>query len=260
MKLIWQKSGDFIEIQPLNLAVAEYFFENCKKINQNIFYSENKINTNQILEDLVLSLKKINEIFELFKINDLKLSISFNQDELNLLHERWVLINRKYPMLGSLIEKKQKGSKKCLDEINILIHELETSFELTLTNNSSVYFVNNFGPEVTSFDKANIFLAYKNLGRQSYDKFINFDKSTKNLDRNDFIELGGYIKINLQRPQSVPVSPDYISWCNNNNIVFPYGDKINLGNFLNIEENLTKYRQLFNKNFCLEKNEVIFEL
>lgn len=260
MKLIWKNSGDFIQIEPINLEVSQYYFTNWKKHNSDIFINEKPFKVDKILNELKFCLNKINNVLDFFKIKDLNLSLSLNQDDLNLLHEHWVLLNRKYPSLGNLLEKKEKGSKKYLDDINELIHELESCFNFILSNNSTKFLPNLFSSTITSFDISNVFLVYKNLGRQSYDKFIHFDKSTQNIDRNDFTELSGYIGINLEKPRSVKISPEYVEWCADNNISYPSGDRINLGNFLNLEKNLTLYRELFYKNFCLENNEVIFEL
>jgi hypothetical protein len=258
MKLVWQTTGDFIELKILNHDVMYFLINHWETENHNTFYVSEKINIENILKDLQDSLLKTNNLLvNLLKINDLNLPVSFDQDNLNLLHERWVLLHQKYPMLGKLLEKKQKDAEFHLGNINKKIHMLEESFSINIDNRTETPVYNTFNSTITNFDVSNIFLYYKNLGKRTYDKWLTFDKSLKNTDRNDFIEIYGNININLNRPYSGNPSKNYIDWCNANDL-YAAGDKINLANFVDLENNLTIYRELFIKNFSNINNPLKF--
>ena len=115
-------------------------------------------------------------------------------------------------------------------------------------NRSSNFISNIFDETVASFNMSNIFLHKNNLGRFTYEKWQSFDKSLNNIDRNDFKDIPGKIGINLDRPYTIKPNEEYATWCKDNNL-YPAGDRITLANFVNLESNLTIYRELFIKNF-----------
>jgi hypothetical protein len=260
MKLVWKKTGDSIIIENLNNEFNEYCINHWNKNNCNNFFITEPFDINNVLQELKKSLEITNNNLQFFKIYDLNLSISINQDDLNSLHEKWVVLQRKHPMISFLCEKKFKNGKFHFDNVNMKIHELERLFNLILTNNDIKSFTNFFNYNLTSFDAVNVYLKYNNPGRQSYEKWLNFDKSTENIDRNDFNEFYGNVNINLDRAYKKSLPIEYVDWCKKNNIQEYSGDKIVIGNFINLEENLIKYRELFVKNFSVEKNGVMFEL
>lgn len=258
MKLVWEKTGDFIEIDNLNEEFSYFCFEQWKVKSSNKFFVYKDFIANQIFDELKKSLEYTNKNLEFFNLNNLKLPISFQQNELNSLHEEWVILQRKHPMISYLCEKKFKDGKFHFDNINEKIHELEDIFEILLTNNDKNPIVNKFNYNLTSFDSVNVYLQYKNPGRMSFDKWLHFDESLDNVDRNDFREFFGYINVNLNRPFKKTLPNEYVEWCKNKGIESYYGDKIILGNFKNLDKNLNLYRNLFVKNFSDKENSVIF--
>jgi hypothetical protein len=258
MKMVWHKTGDFIELDIINHEVLYFLIENWEKTNCSFFYISESFDISNLLSDLQNSLQKINNLLiNYFKINDLNLSFTLNQDTLNLLHERWVILNQKYPLIKNFLEKKEKNSEFHLENINEAIHKIEHAFYLTTTNRSTKFITSIFDETIATFGLSNIFLHKNNLGKFTYEKWQMFDKSLKNEDCNDFNEFPGKLGINLSRPYNIKPNDEYADWCKENGL-YPAGDRITLANFKNLENNLTMYRQLFVKNFSDIDNPVRF--
>jgi len=258
MKLVWDKTGDFINLEILNHKVFQFLIEYWKSNNSNKFLPHTKFSLDITYKKLKKSLKITNKILKFFKIDDLEIDLNLDQNTLNLLHEKWVILQRKHPMISALCEKKFEGGKFHFDNINHQIHILENGFNFLIGNNDLTAIKNNFD-DITTFNFANIYLEYKNPGRQTFDKWINYDNNVYDIDKNDFSEFYGFVNINLNRPYKKLPPPEYIKWCQDRKIN-AYGDKISLANFENLEYNIKTYRELFLKNFTLSNNYVSFEL
>jgi hypothetical protein len=260
MKLIWEKTGDSIEIIPANISLAELYINSCQNQNQNLFQIKNKFSIENKLIELTEKLSVIIPLLTRIKINDFNFfNVAFDQCNLNLLHQRWVELHIKYPNIKILLGKMNLDAPAAFDRINKLIHEIEQAFRVNLYSEPFLPIPNTLGTDILNFDKANIQIEFNNLGRTTHNKWLNFDNSVNLNDRNDYLEFYGEIKLNLDRTFSTMPELDYLIWCQQRNIKAT-GAYLNLGNFANLEQNLTQYRSLFVKNFNDIDNKVKFEL
>ena len=251
MKLVWKKSGDFIECIPINIGFAEYWIDSQQDF---IWQTTNSVfPQHDLIDELNTLILDVDKELTKIKIRLVDSSITVDQSKINMLHTNCVLLLKKYPNINKLfgISFKNKMSR-----INKALHELEDSWKLQMFTDHEPKIMGYQPP--TIFGKSNIIIPYENLGRSSYNKWANFDNNITE-DTNEFNELHYKVQINLQRPYTTQAPMEYINWCGQLSIA-PKPNELLLANLVNLEENLSTYRALFMKNFVLDNNDVIFTL
>jgi len=256
-KLVWERSGDVIEIQPINQEVYSYFVENLYRTDQN-FYTLPVPHVENLLAELTAHLKSVNHVLQNkfhiqpWSINVLEL---LDQSQLNQVHKMWVELHLRHPNLPVMIEQTLPGCKYQLHRINKCIHELEQSFDSITcrTPNPTVNFFNTFGETILSFDTYSIRVDYNNLGRSTYNKWLNFDNDLDDKDTNNFKEIYTSITVSLARTCTGSAPKEYIDWAKLHNTK-PHGKTLNLAKFDKLDENLLLYRNLFYKNSLITDN------
>jgi len=294
--LIFESSGDVIPLKTINNKTADvlcYYVDYLNKQNLNKFAlvnSGNKID--QAIKKLHATIGECNEfIYELLDsyIPTYSTEDYLDQQVLNKLHADWVnnqsiqyniiekrkkynnsvqteLIHTMFPdeipapLLGTVIEK--LGFKNLYNSINLYVHALESLFskiKFVTADHPWVEFTNPFGSEILTNDIGNFSLSFNHLGRTLYNKFLCFDHNLEFDDENSFDQLLGFVEINLQPPQSIPLSNEYVTWCRAHNKV-PSGDNLNIGNIPDLQARLTDYRKIIfqntlqNNNFSIQLN------
>jgi hypothetical protein len=249
MKLIWQKTGDYIVCDPLDHKFVEYWLENQNKF---VWQTTNCFPQQQLISELSYLVEQIQKDLNKVKIKLIETPIDFNQNTLNILHRRWVQLHIEYPNISTLFDTNFKIS---LNRINKALHELEESWSLKLSSDNTPLTAYDKLPRL--FGQANINLPYENLGRSSYNKWLNFDESLETTDTNNFNELYNKISINLNRSFIIDPPKDYVNWTRNKGFE-AVPNKLQLANFINLDTKQDIYRSLFMKNFVLDLNDVIF--
>jgi hypothetical protein len=256
-KLVWEKTGDVIDINPVNHEVYAYFVENLNQHNQN-FYKLQSLELENQISDLTDHLITVDTFFQT-KFNIQRWDLSdidlLDQCQLNRLHRVWVELHLQYPNIADLSDQINPGMAIQLHKINKGIHKLEESFNWLScrTPDSTVSFFNPFGTKILNFDTAGIQVDYNNLGRSTYNKWKNFDNQVDSNDTNDFKEMYTSIIVSLAPPATGVAPKEYMSWAKDHNIQ-PHGSTLNLAQFDKLEENLLKYRKLFYKNSSITDN------
>lgn len=249
MKMVWQKTGDCIICDPLDHNFVEYWLENQ---NEFIWQTTSCFPQQQLISELSHLVEQVQIDLNKVKIKLIETPINFNQHTLNILHRRWVQLHIEHPNISKLFNGNFKIS---LDRINKVLHELEESWSLRLSSDSNLMPTYNKLPKL--FGQANIKLPYENLGRSSYNKWLNFDESLETTDTNNFNELHNKLFINLNRSYITDPPKDYVSWITNKGFDAVPNDLL-LANFVDLDTKQDIYRALFLKNFVHELNDVIF--
>ena len=101
------------------------------------------------------------------------------------------------------------------------IHALETSFNIInyqdLNQISDIWTIiadNPFPKNILTNNTANLSLTFNHPGRTLYNKYTNFDVNLKYNDENSYNQLLGFVTLSLAPPQTIPLSVEYINWCN----------------------------------------------
>lgn len=248
-KLVWSSTGDEISLIPCNNELYEYFVAQLRLSNTNRYIAQ-YIDHTELFVQLDESLFVVNKILT----SKLKLDIFdiiepnwHDQDLLNRLHRSWVKLHQQYPNINSICEGIEEGSGIHLNRLNKLIHSAEQQFDSLSLVNDTDSFENIFDYDLTMQGIAGLMINYNNLGRSTFNKWLNFDNNYEDSDTNNFKEIYTELTLSLSRPRvyGIPKEFPHTQWQN---------DKIGLANFDKLEENLLNYRQLIYKNFRLASN------
>lgn len=259
--LIWSKSGDEIPLVPIHPEVYSYFVQQLDSLNVNRYVSNKQLDTEQTGKDLSDRLDQISHILkEKFNITDLVVDNPNFHDQalLNRLHTAWVKLHQRYPNIAMLCEKIEEGAAYHIYQINKLVHELEETFNKILLINDVISIPNDFNHDISMFGITNLMINYNNLGRTSFNKWLNFDTVVHDTDTNNYKELYTELTMTLARPRTQTPPVEYVEWARENNVL-AIGETIGLANFDKLEENLLSYRELVYRNTQSLENFIILK-
>ena len=281
-QLVFEKSGDSIPfVTVYNQDLLEYFVNHVDSVSKNKFLNYNLVpKAKKGVGDIKKNFEKTNEILpklidQEFKLPD-SLTDYLDQDFLNRSHHHWVKTqaidlnidhmrfskNKDLSEIGSqlhdmypdeiriikLAEAMIKlGYIDAYEEVNMSIHRLEKylfhHLEFVADDRYAMLenpFVNTM---TTNQDVVNFYFGYTYVGRQAYDKFVCYDTNLDYDDHYNYEQLELTFHINLEKPQTIPFSKEFVTWCNGHNIK-PVGTQIPIGNIDGLEENLFKFRSI----------------
>jgi hypothetical protein len=249
MKLVWQKTGDYINCDPVDHSFVEYWLSEQDRF---IWNTTSVLPQQLLINSLAHLVDRVQLKLSKLKIQLVDSADYTSQSTLNTLHRNWVQLHLDHPNITNVFGHEFKLD---LARINKVLHELEESWKLRLCSD------NNAFPNETTlpnhFGQSNIKLLYENLGRSSYNKWLNFDESLETTDTNNFNELHHMMSVNLNR-SFISEPPDkYVYWALSKGFD-PVPNELLLANFSDLETKQDTYRALFMKNFVLERNDVIF--
>lgn len=253
-KLRWNVTQDAIDLAVVDHRVYEYFKEQLN-VNALNHYSVSHLRYATLSQELQESFGKLQNLFRT-KLHSAFFDFDFDpsdQHDLNRLHRAWVTAHQQYPSIGKLFDP------GFLSRINKLIHYIEestTAFEITSLD-PHFSMPNIFGTDVLRYGKFNITISFNNLGRSSYNKWINDDR-IHGTDTNNFDEFYTTLRINTNPSIELNAPTKYIEWCKFNQMPC-VGNIMPLANFDKLEENLLQYRQLFYRNAVIENNFITLE-
>lgn len=258
-KIIWHRTGDELNFIPCHPEMFDYYLQHINDDGVNKF----SVTRDFIPRDDFIKLRRaLDSCFELsskipFDISDWHSDL-LDQAYLNQLHREWVKTGQKYPKIILLL--KHLGKDKDFRDINTLLHNIETNFRIEFSNYTiDPYQIKNpFGPGLLDFQGANIFMEFDNLGRSTWDKFINRDCNVHDSDTNDQTMLSGKITINLYRPLSTTVPIEYVEWCNNMQLPV-MGRFLRVGNLVGLDKSLLEIRHIFMRNTNEPSDTFFFE-
>lgn len=285
--LIFDNSGDCLPFECVhNADLLQYFVGVCNQRQVNHFSDRGKIGktVGSLLNDIHSALTLTNSVLDNFGIQGFAecddrrdyLSQSF----LNKQHEQWVNSqnikididqlryheDRRISAAGWRLHKQLPDNIRDLplavvmtkagmiwpyEEVNMTVHRLESFFSRNIEFQSEkkweVFDNPYFDHFVSNNDHVNFGFAYTYVGRQYFDKWKNFDTEVQCLDNYNFETLEFAFQINLGRPETIPFSPEFLLWCDDKN-VRPITTQIPIANVIDLEKNLTHYRQMLYNN------------
>lgn len=270
-----------------NQELIEFFIDKCGNEDCNSFSNHNTLasTVSRLLTDLHWSISKTNEVLyaltgESFE-QLIDLSDYLDQVYLNRLHATWVKNqncrididqlrtsnNKEQAQLGCRLHDMYPDEIRVIktapameklgylypyENVNMAIHHLESIFSRTYlefaADNKWEVFENPFRKTANySNDQTNFSFGYTYVGRQYYDKFVNYDDEFVNADHYNFETLEYAFQLSLHRPETKTYSPEFVQWAKERNIeLISY--EIPIGNIPDLVENLTKYRKILYKN------------
>lgn len=287
--IVFQPSGDVIDLETDKPDLLNYYISWLEQRQANKFHLLPD-STFGKPEQLHQTLKDFNSSImgQLLSFDCPEDSLDLlDQDLLNQLHCRWVHSNHKQFRIADLRQTHsdfQHLFDQISDDIDIVIlsqicykynlQELYSAINLQIHQVESIFNKLNFQAEFdrdwawietknifpktyTSNSIANFSLSFNHYGRHLYNKFCTFDNYLEHDDENTFDQLLGYVQLSMVPSETIAYSPQYLAWCERNKRE-PGGSVLNIGNIIDLEENLFEYRKLLYKNLFLHNNH--FEL
>jgi len=270
-----------------NRELFEFFVEKAISQNQNRFSDQQKIaqQVEKRLTDLHWALSNTNEVlYDLVGINfpqSDNLETYLDQSLLNRIHAEWVFSqnhkiqvhqlrlnsNLNTARLGQqlhdqfpdeIVETRLSVAMQHLgrifpyEDVNMAIHRLESMFtsdiEFSAPSKWAV-FDNPFRKTsmVSNPDRMNFTFGYTYVGRQLYNKFEYFDMNLDCEDHYNYETLEYSFNLNLQQPETVVFSPEFLAWCDRHNRR-PMANQIPIANMVDLDKHLTEYRKILYNN------------
>jgi len=285
--LVFENSDDCIPFVVVNNDnILEYFVSNAENNSCNSFSDNQTISNtvskllNELHNALSLTNSTMPTLCDIRFPENTKLLEYLDQRFLNKQHEQWVLSQKQIIDIDGLRFSQNKQISEigwklhnmlpddirriCLaeamqklgfifpyEEVNMTVHRLENFFAKNIEFKSDAkweIFNNPFlDSMVSSNDIVNFSFGYTYVGRQFYNKWQFWDTNLECIDHYNYETLEYAFQINLDRPQTIPYSKEFISWCDKN-VVKPVSCQIPIANVVDLEKNLTYYRTMLYKN------------
>ena len=270
-----------------NHELIEFFVEKSISNNQNKFSDNQTIakNVSKSLTDLHWALSNTNDIlYDLVGISfpqSDNLETYLDQNLLNQIHAEWVFSqnykvqvhqlrfsqNSNSARLGNqlhdqfpdeiaetqlAVAMQHLGKIFPYEDVNMAVHRLESIFtkpiEFSATSKWEV-FDNPFRKTsmISNQDRMNFTFGYTYVGRQLYNKFEYFDMNLDCKDHYNYETLEYSFNLNLQQPETMAFSPEFLAWCNRHNQQ-PMANQIPVANMIDLDKHLTEYRKILYNN------------
>lgn len=261
MKLVWNSSGDWLELEPINNDLAQYWVNSLDRDNCNTFnLAKNYFDLSwpnllvehiRVVDDFLVDKLKIDRL-SAFRDQDV-----IDQHVLNALHRTWIGLIRDYPKLVTIISR-NKELHTHWNQINKKVHAIEERFKSIYVARYQWETPNIFGTDILDFNFCQIQLIFSQEGRSTYNKWNMFDYNIAEQDTNDFLSIGSEVSIHLKRPCSYPPPVEYVEFCKLQNIPV-VGRDLNLANFSDYETKMCEIRHVYLRNIADENNTASFE-
>ena len=264
MKLVFEQTGNELPFYGLNNEVLELFIDK-------IFVANSQYRrVREYTTKLKNAINSVNDY-----LNSISVDIVFpqvntlHQRDLNYLHAFWAkhahkqLKIKDYPLLleffpdnkthcnlNEIASNYQLGTLlQYIEDINILVHDIETIFTSNkfFATEQINWLSTPWASQYSTNDIANISIPRHFIGRTLENKFRNFDDKLEFDDENNWDDMPTCLYINFGRPRTIEFSKEYKDWCKKLHRE-PLGNQLNIGNFVNIDENLTTYRTIMYNN------------
>lgn len=270
-----------------NEQLMQYFVEKSNIESQNFFSNDRKLASEiePKITHLHWAISKSNEVMysltnTLFEQKN-NLDDYLDQNFLNKLHCDWVFsqkhtvniddfrysANSNTARLGNILHEKYPDEIRQIrlaevlamlgyiypyEEVNLGVHGLENSFDINNLEFSAEkkweVFPNPFIDTIESNnDIVNFSFGYTYVGRQYYDKFINFDDNLVYKDHYNYESLEFSFHLNLSKPQTIPYSKEFLDWSDKQNVKL-ITTQIPIGNIPDLATNLFEYRKILYRN------------
>ena len=258
----WHKTNDQILFDSINDDLCQWFVKTCQSKNTKFFVADMITDVPLRAESSTQLIKEISDAIDLVNSFLKKLNLQvldkpsnwFDQQQLNRLHKNWARTRTEMPNLSVLMHKTNKAVFDAYHRTNCHIHLIENSFHYDFRDNENHWRVDNpFRDKFIDWQVCNLFMPYPGHGREAFEKFRNFDQEVYVDDLCNWDNIDSYIQINLVRPYQITPPAEFITWCQENQLV-PHTHTMPLANLTDWENSLTEARGIVTKNINIEDN------
>lgn len=261
LTLAWTKTGDCFDIVSVYPELAEWYVNRCKHYHSNFatnIFSQDPTphDVNASVEKIKSNLARVNDILTKLRIQTIDIPDNFlDQRQLNQLHKQWIYIDQTKPGLDNLLYRIDPTLFDAYNSLNMETHKLEYSFDYTLRATQAWRDTNPFPDHCFVPGVFNVSILYTDHGRNSWEKFINYESQPNDHELSNWQNIGSAISINLVKPYVSEFPREFVEYCAKHTIKPTYSS-IALGNLPNIDS-LAKARQIMNNNLTQQHNHLI---
>lgn len=259
--LAFDKTDDTINFVATNSDLLTYYVTSVNADDKNSF----KIQNSKLFSNIKHLQKCIIDINDFFvnKLNKttftefVNVNI-YNQTILNRLHMVWVKFQIENPSISTMLEKIDNNLLTKFRDINHVLHDIEnTKFIVSNFKSYKTWSCENiFQSSIIDFNSYNLCISFKNLGRMTYNKWINHDDNVYDSDTNDFTTLNGELILRTFRSHTRTAPLEYVEWCQTHNIL-PVGYNIGLGNLVQPPQSA---QEILHRNMQIESNGITIKV
>lgn len=287
LNLIFENSNDSIEFDVVyNLNILEHLVAKSNAGACNSYSDDGNISSSvdKYLSELHSAVTLTNTVMPQLcdqKFDEYTDLLEYlDQKFLNRQHEQWVLSQRNIVDLDKLRFSQDKTVSQLgwklhdlypdeirqirlaeamqklgfifpYEEVNMTVHRLESFFAEDIEFKSDSkwqVFDNPFQDTmISNNDVVNLSFSYTYVGRQYYDKWKCWDTNLEFVDHYNYETLEFAFQLNLNRPQTIPYSKEFINWQQQKG-VRALTTQIPIANIIDLEKNLKYYRTMLYKN------------
>jgi len=269
IKLVWEITGDYFEIEPYDVELASWYVDQCDAVNSGftieVFETDEKhISVDVAIREISSDIATVNSFLEKIKMSKIvEPKNYYNHIQLNQLHKDWVGLIKKYPTLRNMFKKLDENVFNSFDKINRFLHVIENQFKYKMRARAEKYWIiNNPFKEKLLHDfptgNYNVMMSYVDYGRSSWEKFINGDITPNDIELSQWEYIGSTISIDLRIPRSYDFPNEFLNYCASNYIQ-PVGINLPFGNVKDYEKNLTDAKIIMERNVKINGNLLEFK-
>jgi hypothetical protein len=261
--LVWSLTGDSFDIEPIDYELSQWYAE--QSILHKSRYSLTKfqtdtatLNIKQLMSDSDADLDFVNEFLLKFKLPVLNKPNWYDQWEMNELHKQWVVMQKNNPKFDALLFKLNQQAFDAFHRVNRRLHQIESSFRFHLRDINLWRGENPYRTKTFPTGVFNVSICYTDHGRNSMEKFINYDETPNDEELGPWNTLGGSLVINLVKPYERQYPIEFLNYCQAHNL--PIQDIFTpFGNLVDCRNNLTEARQIMVRNIDIPDNHISIE-
>jgi hypothetical protein len=287
LNLIFENSNDSIEFDVVyNSDILQHMVSKSNANNCNYYSDDGNISSsvNGYLNDLNNAVTLTNTVMPLLcdqKFTEHTDLLEYlDQKFLNQQHAQWVFSQQNIVDIDKLRFSQDPGISKlgwklhdlypdeirqirlaeamqklglifAYEEVNMTVHRLEQFFSKNIEFKSQSkwqVFDNPFWDTmVSNNDVVNLSFGYTYVGRQFYNKWQFWDTDLEFADNYNYETLEFAFQLNLDRPQTIPYSKEFIDWQQQKGVK-AIATQIPIANIIDLEKNLKYYRTMLYKN------------
>lgn len=249
MKLIWEKTGDSLDIDVMHPELIEHWIQHLPSANFKI--KQDNIPYHAV-DRLRTSIENINHLLKskfdirIFDYDQFKVDQRF----LNKVHRDWASVQENNANISKVIDLFKGDHLREFYDINDAFHIIESSSKIKYVElGSDTNFKHQIpgiqNPERFLFNgQCQLELEYWSIGRTDYEAWLMSDDAAL-IDNNS--QLPFTFDVFLCRPYEAPFPPEYVRWMRDRGKE-PSGPTLPIGNFKNYLDSVGDLYELFIRN------------
>lgn len=274
----FENSNDVLPFVSVHEGLTEWYIDRLNENNLNSFNFKSNPSFKDLIDEMYDSVMQHNKVmscinFPEFEVNDRRELL--NPWLLNYMHSEWVRSKSLPVNVDSVGPELRKFVPDGVDEItainalshfnqinqfdviNYTIHKCERGtsklkiFRSGMNDYSDhqsyILFDNEFGNSIITNNQCSLYLGFNLEGRNRRDKFKYHDKDYEFTDENNYKFLSTRMVLDFSPQETIGYSKEYIRWCKKHNIE-PTGSRVNLGNLIDLEDNVFDYKRIVYNN------------